>query len=331
MSVGKRLADKLSRSYRSMLFSFGLESFLYQKKSTKDVVIMYHNVLEHTRRDLNLRNISQADFSRSLRYLRNHYNIVSLREMMTTPSNARRVAITFDDGLVNNLRFALPVIDELKIPVTFFITTSWLQGQSVLWPDELSYLLQFIDGNIEFRNKKFKRFYQNQFRTLDGAETLESHLLLSTQEVIDLFMADLRKLTNRSLPDPKIPDADWRMLKSEEIKILCDSEFVEIGSHTVTHKNLMLLNRDQLHLELSESKKYLEQVCEKPMDMIAFPFGLYNEDVLQEASQCGYKLFAGVVRQNNVDTKDYEICYRFGLYNDSSLHEQLHQINKSFE
>ncbi len=331
MSLRKRLADKFSRSYRSLLFSFGLEFILYQKKSAKDVVIMYHNVLENTRRDLNLRNISQADFRLTLRYLRKRYQIVSLKEMMTTTSDSSRLAVTFDDGLINNLRYALPVIEELEIPTTFFITTSWLQGQSVLWPDEISYHLQFVEGNVEFQKKEFTRFYQNQFRSLDSTETLESRLLLSPHDLIEVFLKDLRKRTNRELPDPKVKDDDWRILKGEEIKILCGSKFVDIGSHTVTHQNLVLLDDEKLHAELSESKKYLEQVCQKDIELFAFPFGLYNEEVLRVAHQNGYRLLAGVVKKENVEIHNYNMCFRLGLYNDRSVWEQLHQINKAFE
>jgi peptidoglycan/xylan/chitin deacetylase (PgdA/CDA1 family) len=43
----------------------------------------------------------------------------------------RTVAITFDDGWLDNFDFALPVLQKLSVPATFFVTTGHLCGRAV--------------------------------------------------------------------------------------------------------------------------------------------------------------------------------------------------------
>ena len=120
-------------------------------------------------------------------------------------------------------------------------------------------------------------------------------------------------------------------MKGEEVKILSASQFVEIGSHGVSHQNLTLLSDEDVRYELTESKSYLENACGKSIDMLAFPFGLYNNSVLDIAQVAGYSFFAGVNLRDDIDTPGKLICSRLGLYNDRSVIEQLHLINSSFE
>ena len=50
------------------------------------------------------------------------------------------VGITFDDGYIDNLRVAKPILDETAVPATIFLTTGFLGGQQEFWWDELARL-----------------------------------------------------------------------------------------------------------------------------------------------------------------------------------------------
>lgn len=67
--------------------------------------------------------------------------------------------------------------------------------------------------------------------------------------------------------------------KPELIKEMHDMGH-EIGSHTHTHRNLVLLSDVEVEYECLSSIKVLEEIIkEKPMGL-AYPFGVYNERVL---------------------------------------------------
>jgi peptidoglycan/xylan/chitin deacetylase (PgdA/CDA1 family) len=62
----------------------------------------------------------------------------------------------------------------------------------------------------------------------------------------------------------------------------------EIGSHTLSHANLTLLSEKDLFMELSESKKILEEITGKPVTSLSFPFGRVNRRVWDAAKQVGF-------------------------------------------
>jgi peptidoglycan/xylan/chitin deacetylase (PgdA/CDA1 family) len=62
----------------------------------------------------------------------------------------------------------------------------------------------------------------------------------------------------------------------------------EIGSHTVSHANLTLLNDADLATELSQSKQILEDITGRPVTSLSFPFGQWNRRVWDKALALGY-------------------------------------------
>lgn len=77
-------------------------------------------------------------------------------------------------------------------------------------------------------------------------------------------------------------------LNKKEIKYLSEKG-VLFGSHTHNHFLLTVLNRNELHYELDYSKKLLEDLTGKEIKYISYPFGKYNDYVLEKAIECGYK------------------------------------------
>lgn len=66
---------------------------------------------------------------------------------------------------------------------------------------------------------------------------------------------------------------------------------VLIGSHTCTHPKLNEISSDKkmLHDELLLSKQTLEEQLYKPINHFAYPYGLYNDDVISMLKQVGYR------------------------------------------
>jgi peptidoglycan/xylan/chitin deacetylase (PgdA/CDA1 family) len=61
------------------------------------------------------------------------HRIVALGEMLAEPATPRRIALTFDDGVASLHEHALPLLGELAVPATLFLTTGWL-GRDNRWP-----------------------------------------------------------------------------------------------------------------------------------------------------------------------------------------------------
>ena len=59
----------------------------------------------------------------------------------------------------------------------------------------------------------------------------------------------------------------------------------EVGSHTCTHPNLTELPINRLDQELKLSKRYLENIIGTEVLGVAYPYGLFNANVLSTASK----------------------------------------------
>lgn len=92
----------------------------------------------------------------------------------------------------------------------------------------------------------------------------------------------------------------------------------EIGSHTMSHANLTLLNDADLETELSQSKKILEDITGRPVTSVSFPFGQWNRRVWDKALELGYSAatsYAGSAR------KEKGMLPLWGIYSFDSVQD----------
>ncbi len=87
-------------------------------------VLFYHRVADD---GANPWTISTRAFETQMRWLRTHFDMISLaegqRRIREGANHQRAVTVTFDDGYADNARRALPLLIELGIPCTYFVTS----------------------------------------------------------------------------------------------------------------------------------------------------------------------------------------------------------------
>lgn len=64
---------------------------------------------------------------------------------------------------------------------------------------------------------------------------------------------------------------------------------MDIEGHTITHPKLPAVSHDQAEHEIADSKKILEHHLNKPVTVLAYPYGSYNEDVIDITKAAGYE------------------------------------------
>lgn len=130
--------------------------------------------------------------------------------------------------------------------------------------DEASFAITFDDGyeDIKDSSEIFRRLKINPSVFLIG---------------------DRKKIDRKSL------GIDKKLLDKRSVKNLIKNGW-EIGSHGMTHKNLMRLNKTELEREIIGSKRKLETQLSIPIHFFSYPNGAYDERIVAAVKLAGYKL-----------------------------------------
>lgn len=310
-----------------IVYALGQEDRIFNLPSSGDVVVMYHNVFPRAIPRLHLRNCGVSELRDDIRYFAKRFRIVALDELFTEPSTHRRLAITFDDGLVNNLRYALPVIDELRAPATFFASTPLLRGRSVLWPDHLAMTGYRTGRNITIENIEFRWIPGSGYRDPNGRSVI-SFLMEKSRDAIDEILNQIERRTGYVPADDVRHEQLYRVMNGEELRIFVSGNYATVGSHGISHLDFTRLSTDELHEELRDSKEYIRRATGKDVKALAYPFGAFNVEVAEQARQAGYQFQLGVQRQAGVISTG-DIRFRVGLYNCDSSSARRHRVNES--
>jgi len=111
-----------------------------------------------------------------------------------------------------------------------------------------------------------------------------------------------RKSCGTRVPQGTVDPAD-RPMTWDQIKAL-SIEGHEIGAHSVTHRKLTLLSRDDAQWELRESKRILEERLHKTVRFFCYPNGQCNDEVKQLTREAGYEAACTVEPGSNIRGMD---------------------------
>jgi len=311
LSGSKRNISKVKKKVQwlsnDILVSSGIRSLKLPKKGS--CTLLYHGIDDGKTERYNSKFISEHRLLQQLQWLKENTEIVSTEEIFKNDSVSSnfKVAISFDDGFLNNYKYVLPLIEKLNIPVTVFVTAINLKGEKFLWPDAMDLLAVNGPKHIEIQNVIFNK-------TGSGYENGDGVSLKSTaiKKGYDFAKEALDHLNYNKLELKKYANDLWEMMGDEEIKLMSKSKYVTIGSHGVTHDSFTEVSEIQLLEELSQSKKYLEELIDESVDQIAFPYGHFNSKVVDVCMKAGYR-FQFAVEMDSKEVGDKRVQGRLGI------------------
>jgi len=117
-------------------------------------------------------------------------------------------------------------------------------------------------------------------------------------------------------------------LSQDQIVELDKSGEVEIGSHTVYHPFLTKISTEEMDKELAGSKKQLEDLLGKEITVICYPFGFYDENVINAAQTAGYQ--AGLTFDQDAWQNSQELMAlkRISVYPEMNVVKFLERLEK---
>ncbi len=240
----------------------------------RGVVLLYHRVGSGP--DAHGLAIAAAEFERHLAYLRDRCTVLPLEELLQMPPEAlpeRPVALTFDDGYLDNLTTAAPQLSRAAMPATFFCTTRWLATPGEYWWDALE---RILDGGTAVPESLTIALAgtPGTLPTATAADRtvamarLHEELVHATSAGRDRLVAVLFEWSGC-----RPADAARRPMLAAEVRELSRIPGMAIGAHTISHLSLPDQPSSVRLEEMIDSRAALEAITGRPVRCFAYPYG----------------------------------------------------------
>jgi peptidoglycan/xylan/chitin deacetylase (PgdA/CDA1 family) len=256
------------------------------------VILMYHRIADPACDPWAL-SVSRVRFEEQMRTLKARRIPLSLGDFVsrlkdgTLPRQA--VAVTFDDGYIDNLRVAKPILEAVGIPATVFVTTGYLGKREEFWWDELTRLILgrraagegvvVIGGRscaVNLPELRDDQSLRSTWRAWEPPRTPRQLLYVEIWRALQALTRDARERgmdeVRRLFGTESAPETDFPMTPAEVGHLAAGSR-IDIGAHSKTHQPLTTLPIEARRSEIAESRSACESIVGKPIDGFAYPHG----------------------------------------------------------
>ena len=178
----------------------------------------------------------------------------------------RAAAVTFDDGYEDNYTIAWPILSRYRVPATFFIATSFLDGGR-MWNDEvIDAVRKMPAGELDW-----------------SAHGLGRHELGDAKSRIACYSRVLSKLkyynharrtdiARQMVESTGTSGPLGLMMSTEQVRRL-RAQGADIGAHTHTHPILERIDDSSAEHDIRIGRECLEGILGEPVNVFAYPNG----------------------------------------------------------
>jgi peptidoglycan/xylan/chitin deacetylase (PgdA/CDA1 family) len=289
-----RSAARWCRTY--LLYCTGL-TWWAKRRLRRDgsiVVLMFHRVLSaeaHAHANsLESIIVREGTFACLLGYLHRHCEVVDLNgdaPDWSGPASKPRVALTFDDGWMDNATTAFPIAREYGLPMTIFICPSLMGSNQPFWPERTLSLLKRAA-----RSRRDGPRLAALIARIAGEESITANAIIEALKAKQPAERDplIEELTAIVSPTLNGTAAGDPILTWEWVEKLHSTGLVSFGSHTRSHQILTQIPQDSAASELVDSKREIEDRLKSPCRLLAYPNGNVSEDVRRLMKTAGYAM-----------------------------------------
>jgi peptidoglycan/xylan/chitin deacetylase (PgdA/CDA1 family) len=278
------------------------------------LILMYHRIAD-TDMDPWAMCVGRDNFSGQLEAIRSLGTPMNLLDYVRGAARAelppRPIVLTFDDGYIDNLRVALPLLAHHGVPATIFITTGNIGSEDEFWWDWLETLLllppmlparlalDLPTGPAEWELGAAAR-HDAESRAADR----EVPAWRATPGTRLRFFYDVWKRLWPLDPGPRReamrtiarwtgldaqPASSRRSMNAAEIGELASSPWIGIGAHTVAHPPLPAHGTDVQAREILDSQRVLRGIVGVPVTSFAYPHGEYSDATIALLHGAGFE------------------------------------------
>lgn len=293
---------------------------MLKRGENKLAILMYHRVLpvndpRYQREEPGMV-VSDKTFAMHMHTLHEEQiPVMTVTDWLKQPDTARvplTVAITFDDGWLDNYQYAFPVLKSYGFPSTLYVVTDFLGQPAPFWPNRVLNLL--LDGNQQVDE------HWQPLLDLIGQPVQPPLSRDHAAQIIN----DLKQYTDDEIYSklehiPITEQASPEMISAEQLLEAQQHMLVTVGSHTRRHYRLKD-NMDEalLREEVVEAKDILETLTGRAVDSFCFPNGDFSDaayDLVSQHYSAAVTTLRGINKESSLVRHR---LLRIGVHNDIS-------------
>ena len=304
--------------------SFRLYATIQDPFCSKDIIIMYHRILDKKLPGLydSAMYVTTTSLQLHIKEIKKHFDIVSVNELLKPSISGKgRCAFTFDDGWMDNYQCAYPVLKRLGVPATIFLTANIINTNRNLWFHSIWHL-----ANQSIKNNK-----QQALLNWFGNNLVEIHDTKITEETVanmalafkDLEPSRIDNIIDMAYQDLDLErDAAPNMLTWAQVSDMYDNG-INIGSHGLSHYILTNIDDKVRRSEIFESRRIIEENNVTIDPVFCYPNGNWDEATIKHVIAAGHKgAVTTTLGFNDSNTNPYQLK-RIGLHEDISSDASL--------
>ena len=261
-------------------------------------VFLFHGVVEKSTyqiRNYTNKHLPKDTFAGVIRELCSKGYPLSMEEAIWHQKNhkpfpPRAFAVTFDDGFENNFTIAAPILAEANVPALFYVTTGFIEYNSMSWIDRIEYCLEIHSGG-ELKLPWSEGMHQFQ-SPADKIRLLEEIRLnvkndpdINVESLVDSIFVQCQIEPVVQSKDPLDKKMSW-----QQVRELNESPNFMVGGHSHTHAVMSFLSRDDLEFEIATSLGLLQDRAGVMPRHYSYPEGLahcYSPEVIEALKNHG--------------------------------------------
>lgn len=253
-------------------------------------ILTYHRVIDPAHPSVGHPGIvsaTPASFDRQMGRLERHYNVVSAARVLDALEGwaslpPRSVLITFDDAYADFAEWAWPILRRRGLPATMFVPTAYPDDPSrEFWWDRLHRVFSSTRRTELVGTPLGRLDLRPEVRCSSLRVVREWIKALPHVDALRWIEAVCQELgVSETRPSPVL---GWEALR----RLAADG--VTLAPHTQTHARLDRLPLDAAAAEIRGSQDDLEREVGSSRRMFAYPFGFWNEGVVELLRKEGYQ------------------------------------------
>jgi len=273
-------------------------AFEFAAQPTGAIILMYHSIAADDVAEFvdPPNRMPPALFARQMAFLGEHRRVVPLSQVVeqiasgSSPS-VGTVCITFDDGYLDNLTTAAPILEKHKLSATLFLATGYVERGETQWADTLYWLLKYrTSDRLSIPSIELEEVNVDSPAGWAAARRLlHRHLLESSHDDRARLLTEVERQLAPVGNPPRLT-MNWN-----EVRELCRRyPYFEIGGHTRDHIDLRAHRGETARSQITGCADDLRRELDLEPGHFSFPYARWCTETRDAVIALGWRSAVGM-------------------------------------